>query len=83
MGGRQVHAASDGDPDGQDRSAGAREKIAKKTYIRAKGYPSVPFDAALEKIKANSAWKTYEMTAGHDAMVDQPQELTDILLQVA
>ena len=63
--------------------AGAREKIAKKTYVRAKGYPSVPFDAALDKIKANSAWKTFEMTAGHDAMVDQPQELTDILLQVA
>ncbi len=62
---------------------GARDKIAKKSYIRAKGYPSVPFDTALAKYKPNSAWKTFEMTAGHDAMVDQPQELTDILLQVA
>ena len=62
---------------------GARDKIAKKSYIRAKGYPSVPFDAMLAKYQPNSAWKTFEMTAGHDAMVDQPQELTDLLLQLA
>jgi pimeloyl-ACP methyl ester carboxylesterase len=62
---------------------GARDKVAKKAYIRAKGYPSVPFDVMLAKYKANAAWKTFEMTAGHDAMVDQPQELTDLLIQVA
>ena len=28
---------------------GGREKIAKRAYIRAKGYPSVPFDAAYDK----------------------------------
>src|SRR5581483_4089987 len=31
--------------------AGGREKIAKRTYIRAKGYPSVPFDGAYDKLK--------------------------------
>ena len=62
---------------------GARDRIAKKAYIRAKGYPSVPSDAAQAKYKANAAWKSYEMTAGHDAMVDQPKELTDILIEVA
>jgi pimeloyl-ACP methyl ester carboxylesterase len=61
---------------------GARDKIAKRAYIRAKGYPSIPFDAALAKSQGNG-WKTFEMTAGHDAMVDQPQELTDLLIQVA
>jgi pimeloyl-ACP methyl ester carboxylesterase len=61
---------------------GARDKIAKKSYIRAAGYPSVPFDAALAKAKAAS-WKTFEMTAGHDAMVDEPDKLADILQQVA
>ena len=63
--------------------SGARDKIAKKSYIRAAGYPSVAFDAALAKYKPNATWKSFSMTAGHDAMVDQPQELTDILLQVA
>jgi len=62
---------------------GAREKIAKKAYIRAKGYPSVPFDAAQNKLKTNASWKIFEMLAGHDAMVDQPKELTEILIQVA
>jgi pimeloyl-ACP methyl ester carboxylesterase len=62
---------------------GARDKIAKKSYIRAKGYPSVPFDAALAKYKPNTAWKTYEMTAGHDAMVDEPDRLAEILIEVS
>jgi pimeloyl-ACP methyl ester carboxylesterase len=62
---------------------GGREKIAKKAFIRAKGYASPAFDANLANCKANSAWKTHEMATGHDAMVTQPQELTDILIQVA
>jgi pimeloyl-ACP methyl ester carboxylesterase len=63
-------------------TTGARDKIAKKAYVRAKGYPSVPFDAALAKLQGNAAWRTYEMTCGHDAMVDQPDRLTEILLEV-
>jgi pimeloyl-ACP methyl ester carboxylesterase len=61
---------------------GAREKVAKKTYIRAKGYPSVPFDGYQEKLKGDSAWRSYEMPCGHDAMVDMPDRLTEILLEV-
>ena len=60
---------------------GGRDKIAKKTYIRAKAYASPGFDAALAKTKADASWKTHEMTSGHDAMVIQPQELTDLLPQ--
>ena len=33
---------------------GARERIAKKAYIRAKGYPSVPFDGAQAKVAART-----------------------------
>ena len=63
---------------------GARDRIAKKAYIRAKGYPSGPFDAAQAKAQAaNSAWRVYEMPCGHDAMVDMPDRLTEILLEVA
>jgi pimeloyl-ACP methyl ester carboxylesterase len=59
---------------------GARDRIAHKTYIRAAGYPSVPFDAALNQLKANSAWRTHEMPCGHDAMVDMPERLTELLV---
>jgi pimeloyl-ACP methyl ester carboxylesterase len=63
--------------------AGGRDRVAKKTYIRAKGYPSVPFDAAQEKAKASAGWRVYEMPCGHDAMVDMPDRLTEILLEAA
>ena len=35
---------------------GARERIAKKTYIRAKGYAQPIFDAAEEKLKEDLTW---------------------------
>ena len=62
---------------------GARERIAKKAYIRAKGYPSIPFDSAQERLKATDSWRIYEVPCGHDVMVDMPERLTEILLEVA
>ena len=62
---------------------GARDRVAKKTYIRAKGYPSVPFDAAQARLASDPAWRVYELPCGHDAMVDMPDRLAKILLEVA
>lgn len=62
---------------------GACDRVAKKAYIRAKGYPSVPFDGAQERLKADAAWRVYELPCGHDAMVDMPDRLTEILVEVA
>jgi pimeloyl-ACP methyl ester carboxylesterase len=63
--------------------AGAREKIARKTYIRS-GFDSPVFDQALEKLKTVSGWKTYEVrSSGHDVMIDMPERLVEILLEVA
>ena len=63
---------------------GAREKVAKKTYIRAAKYPQAAFDKALAECKADKSWKTYETAdAGHDVMVDAPGWLVDVLLQVS
>ena len=62
----------------------ARENVAKKTYIRAPKYPQPAFDQALGECKADKSWRTFETTeAGHDVMVDAPQWLVDILLQVS
>ncbi len=64
---------------------GARDRVAKKTYIRAAAYPQPNFDAALAKCKA-AGWKTFEFQAaeaGHDIMVDAPQRLAEILMDVA
>ena len=78
-----MNAASHGDPDRQDHAHRCAREGGEKTYIRAKGYPSVPFDGYQEKLKAASAWRSYEMPCGHDAMVDMPDRLTEILIEVA
>ena len=63
---------------------GAREKVAKKTYIRAAKYPQPAFDKTLAEWKADKSWRTFEVTeSGHDVMVDAPQWLVDVLLQVS
>jgi pimeloyl-ACP methyl ester carboxylesterase len=64
-------------------AAGAHEKIARKTYIRATGFDSPVFDQTLAKLKTMPGWKTYEVPSGHDVMVDMPERLVEILLEVA
>src|SRR6185437_11940231 len=61
---------------------GAREKIANKTYIRASGYPNVAFDKMHARAKAEG-WRTHEVPCGHAVMIDEPERLTEILLEVA
>jgi pimeloyl-ACP methyl ester carboxylesterase len=62
---------------------GARERIAKKAYIRASAYPNPGFDVAYARVKADASWRTYEVPCGHDVMVVMPERLTEILLEVA
>ena len=63
---------------------GARDKVAKKTYIRAPSYPQKAFDKALAECKADKSWNTFVAeNSGHDVMVDQPAWLAEILLKVS
>jgi pimeloyl-ACP methyl ester carboxylesterase len=62
---------------------GARDRIARKSYIRAKSYPNPGFDRAYNALKSDPSWRTYEVACGHDVMVDNPDRLTEILLEVA
>jgi pimeloyl-ACP methyl ester carboxylesterase len=61
---------------------GARERVAKKTYIRAAGYPSQYFDAGLATARARG-WCIREVPCGHDVMLDMPERLTEILQEAA
>jgi pimeloyl-ACP methyl ester carboxylesterase len=65
------------------RLTGARERIAKKIYIRASGYPNVSFDKAYARVRADRSWGTYEVPCGHDVMIDEPDRLTEILIEAA
>ena len=61
---------------------GARESIARKTYIRATAYPSVYFDAGLASARAKN-WRTLEVSCGHDVMLDMPERLAELLQDAA
>jgi pimeloyl-ACP methyl ester carboxylesterase len=62
---------------------GAREKIARKTYIRAKNYSNPGFDRAVAAVKSDPSWRLHEVPSGHDVMVDAPERLTALLLEAA
>ena len=64
------------------RLTGAREQVARKTYIRAAGWPQPLFDRYLARCKADPSWRTFEIACGHDVMVDMPEPLADLLLEV-
>ena len=59
---------------------GARDKIRRKTFIRAMQHNSPTFDANLAKAKADPGWTTHELACGHDVMVIQPERLAALLL---
>jgi len=61
---------------------GARERIGKKSYIRAASYSNPYFDAGLASARAKN-WRTYEVPCGHDVMLDMPTRLVEILGEVA
>lgn len=63
--------------------SGARERIVRKTYVRAKGYNNPAFDRALTIVQSDPSWRCYEVACGHDVMVDMPDRLSEVLLQVA
>jgi pimeloyl-ACP methyl ester carboxylesterase len=66
-----------------NKFTGAREKVAKKTYIRAVGNPQPSFDKWLAQCMADPTWRTHGIDCGHDIMVDKPDELTEQLIAAA
>jgi len=62
---------------------GARERISRKTYIRAKGYHNPSFDRAFGAAKSDPSWHCHHVPCGHDVMVDMPERLSELLLQAA
>jgi pimeloyl-ACP methyl ester carboxylesterase len=63
--------------------SGARERIGRKIYIRAKGYDNPAFDRALVSVQSDPSWRCHEVDCGHDVMVDRPDRLSELLLQAA
>jgi pimeloyl-ACP methyl ester carboxylesterase len=62
---------------------GARDRISKKAYIRAKGFPSPPFDKYEAQVANTAGWRIHELPCGHFVMIDMPDELTGLLVAAA
>jgi len=61
---------------------GARERIAKKMFIRALGFAQPAFQANYEATSADPSWETYGVPAdqsSHDIMVDAPELLAKLI----
>ncbi|WP_421853504.1 alpha/beta fold hydrolase [Marinomonas sp.] len=59
---------------------GARERVAKKLYVRAPLFPQPRFDAALERCQKDPTWETLVMeNCGHDPMIDDPDAVVALL----
>jgi pimeloyl-ACP methyl ester carboxylesterase len=62
--------------------SGARDRIAKKAYIRAGLYKQEMFDRYLAD-RSKAGWATQVIQSGHDVMIDHPAELLEALTQLA
>lgn len=62
--------------------SGARDRIAKKAYIRARGFANPNFDSFYDICKAEG-WSVFDLPSGHNVQVEMPDQLTDILLTIA
>jgi len=52
------------------------------TYVRATDFPNSPFPPFYERAR-QKGWRTVDVAAGHDVMLDAPAALTHILLEAA
>jgi pimeloyl-ACP methyl ester carboxylesterase len=62
---------------------GGIDRVKKKTYIYANVPAPTTFTQFYEKLKNRQDWVTHTLPCTHIVMIDMPNELTDLLLQVA
>jgi len=62
---------------------GEEEKIPRRVYVFATNFPETPFTPFAERTKADPAWEYHEAAAGHMVMEEQPEQVRQILLDLA
>jgi pimeloyl-ACP methyl ester carboxylesterase len=62
--------------------SGRGDAVKDITFILATGFEDSPFPAFYNRAKAKG-WKTLTVACGHDVMLDRPEELTSVLLDVS
>jgi hypothetical protein len=45
------------------------------------GYPSAGFEAARARLASDPGWRVLQVPCGHDARVDLPERVTEVLVE--
>jgi len=64
------------------RLTGARDLVPIKNYVRAPSYRSDRFDRVREQLIADPDWNVRDVPGGHDVMIDEPDLITQLLLEL-
>ncbi len=62
---------------------GAADGIAKRTYIEAAGFSPSSFTPIAARLRLNDAWTVTSLPCGHDAMIDMPERVAELLIAAA
>ena len=62
---------------------GAWETVAKKMYLLAELHPNSSFERFSVPLSKKPDWDVRSVKSGHDVMIDTPELLADILLELA
>lgn len=62
---------------------GAWKTVPKKMYLLAELHPNSSFDRFADPLSEQDDWDVRSVAAGHDVMIDTPELLAEILLELA
>lgn len=65
------------------RTSGVWQSVRRKVYIRAEGHPGPTFAPFGEMARATEGWEYHAVACGHEVMIEMPDELASILLELA
>ena len=65
------------------RLRGGIDKVARRHYVLSSAFKPSPFWQFYEKYQSDPRWTVRTLPTMHDAMISMPQEVVDILLEVA
>lgn len=65
------------------RLTGARDRVPVKAYIRAGKDSNTAFETFHAQYSKDPSWRTWKLPCGHHVMLDMPEELADILEELA
>jgi hypothetical protein len=65
------------------RLLGNHLKVKQREFVLASAWRPNPFLQFYEKLQENPDWTLRTIESGHDAMLDRPDEVASLLLELA